>query len=73
MNTIAEIEIAIERLPISQVDELAAWIEELRLRRSAEPQIEAWLEHARGAAQPGVSTDDVLQKTRGVRTSPSSR
>jgi hypothetical protein len=65
MNTLGEIESAIERLPASQVAELAAWLEHFRLQRRIEPSGEAWLEHARGAARPGVTTERVLALTRG--------
>ena len=33
MGSILEIEAAIEKLPTTQVDELAVWLEHLRLRR----------------------------------------
>ena len=65
MNTIAEIENAIERLPAPQVAELAAWLEQFRARRAMQPPAEAWLERARGAARPGVTTEDLLALTRG--------
>jgi hypothetical protein len=39
MNTIAEIEAAIENLPKPQVDELAAWLEDLRARRAVPRQL----------------------------------
>ena len=44
MNTIAEIEIAIEHLPVPQVAELAAWLEQFRVRCAMQPPAEAWLE-----------------------------
>lgn len=65
MNTIAEIESAIKRLPAPQVAELAAWLEQFRQRGDAQPPAEAWLETARGVARPGVTTEDVLTLTRG--------
>ena len=65
MNTIAEIETAIERLPAAQVDELAVWLEAHRARRAASLAAEAWLERARGAALPDVTTADVMIITRG--------
>jgi hypothetical protein len=64
MNTIAEIETAIERLPAPQVDELAAWLEQLRQRRTMPLPVEAWLDRARGAALPGATTDELLALTR---------
>lgn len=60
-----EIEIAIERLPAEQVDELAAWLEAFRSRREAAFDAETWLNRARGAAQPGIHTADIMALTRG--------
>lgn len=64
MSTITEIEAAIENLPAPQVDELAGWLETLRLRRATPAPVESWLESARGAAAPGVTTADVMALTR---------
>jgi phosphoserine phosphatase len=50
METITEIEDAIEKLPYPQVEELAAWIEAFRARR---------------AAPPGVTTENIMALTRG--------
>ncbi len=60
-----EIEAAIERLPEPQVDELAAWLETFRVRRTNRPPVESWLNRAVGAARPGVTTADVMALTRG--------
>ena len=65
MSTIAEIEVAIERLPAADVETLAVWLETLRQRWAVKPAAEAWLNQARGAARPGVSTADVMELTRG--------
>lgn len=65
MSTIAEIESAIERLPAKEVEALAVWLETVRIRSVAKPAVEAWLNQSRGAAQPGVSTADVMTLTRG--------
>jgi hypothetical protein len=65
MSTIAAIEAAIENLPAPQVDELADWLETLRARRATPPSVESWLEHARGAARPNVTTANVMALTRG--------
>ena len=65
MNTIAEIEIVIERLPTLQVEELAIWLEAYRVRRAAALAAEAWLKRAWGAALPDVTTADVMALTRG--------
>jgi len=65
MSTIADIEAAIENLPAPQVDELAGWLETLRAQRATPPRAESWLEHARGAARPDVTTTSVMALTRG--------
>ena len=65
MTTITEIEAAIEKLPASQMAELAGWLEELRVRRATPPPVETWLERARGAARPGTTTATVMDLTRG--------
>ena len=65
MSSIAEIENAIEKLPAPQVDELAVWLETLRVRRATPPPVESWLERARGAAAAGVTTANVMALTRG--------
>jgi len=64
MSSLAEIEAAIEVLPARQVDQLARWLEALRQRRATPPPIESWLRRARGAAWPGVKTQDVMILTR---------
>ena len=65
MSNIAEIEAAIEKLPDPQVDQLTRWLETLRQRRATPPPVESWLKRARGAALPGVKTQDVMTLTRG--------
>jgi hypothetical protein len=65
MSNIAEIEAAIENLPGPQVDQLARWLEEFRQRRATPPPVESWLQSARGAALPGMKTQDVMALTRG--------
>jgi hypothetical protein len=65
MSTLTEIATAIEQLPTSQVDELAAWLEEYRARRATSPSADDWLDRARGAARPGVTTAEVMALTRG--------
>ena len=64
MSTVAEIESAIEKLGAPEVEELAVWLETYRARRAARVSAEAWLERARGAARPGVTTADVMALTR---------
>jgi hypothetical protein len=65
MSNIAEIEAAIEKLPAPQLDQLARWLETFRQRRATPPPVESWLQRARGAALPGVTTKDVMVLTRG--------
>ena len=65
MSSIAEIENAIEKLPARQVNELAGWLERLRVRRATPESVESWLQRARGAALPGETTAKVLALTRG--------
>jgi hypothetical protein len=65
MSTIEEIETAIERLPEHQLTELIAWLEQLRRRRGAPPAVETWLDRARGAARSGITTEEVMEATRG--------
>lgn len=65
MSNLEEIEAAIENLPAPQVEQLAHWLDTLRQRRAAPPPVESWLERARGAALPGVTTKDVMALTRG--------
>lgn len=64
MSTIAEIEVAIERLAQPEIEELAAWLEEHRARRAALLTADTWLQRARGAALPDVTTADVMALTR---------
>ena len=65
MSSIAEIETAIENLPAPQVEELAGWLETLRLRRATPAPVESWLARARGAAVPGETTARIMVLTRG--------
>jgi hypothetical protein len=65
MSNIAEIEAAIEKLPVPQVDQLAHWLETFRRRRATPPPVENWLQRARGAAIPSMKTKDVMALTRG--------
>ena len=65
MSTIAEIESAIANLSPPQVEELAAWLEAMRVRRATPPRVESWLERARGVALPGARTADIMALTRG--------
>jgi len=65
MSSIAEIENAIEKLPAPQVDELAGWLETLRVKRATPATVENWLQCARGAARSGETTGKVMALTRG--------
>ena len=65
MSSIVEIESAIEKLSAQQLDELAGWLELLRMKRTVLPPVENWLQHARGAALAGQTTEHVMALTRG--------
>jgi len=65
MSSVAEIEAAIEQLPPQQVEELASWLETRRAERKTSISFDEWLEKAKGAARPGVTTQDVMELTRG--------
>jgi hypothetical protein len=65
MNTITEIEHAIEKLAAPQVEELAHWLEGLRAKRATPVAVERWLQQARGAAISGETTDAVMALSRG--------
>jgi len=65
MNTLGEIESAIERLTPAEMAELAAWLEQFCGRQVMRANNDTWLECARGAARPGVTTEGVLALTRG--------
>lgn len=68
MSTLVDIEVAIEKLPTPQIDELALWLEAHRASRAASqgsPATEAWLLQARGAARSGVTTAEAMALTRG--------
>jgi hypothetical protein len=65
MKTITEIEVAIEQLPTPQVEELVDWLLMLRQKRAILTPVEKWLQHARGAARPCETTDNILGQTRG--------
>ncbi len=59
-----EIEAAIRTLSDQVLDELAEWIEALQRWRKGVPSVDAWLQGARGAAKPGVTTNSIMTLTR---------
>jgi hypothetical protein len=65
MSNLAEIEAAIERLAEPQIEELSKWLDRRLAAKSDLSTLEAWLQQARGAAAPGVTTDALLEATRG--------
>lgn len=65
MSSVAEIEAAIEKLPVSQVDQLAQWLEVFLQRRVSRPALENWLLNAKGAAVPDAQTQAIMNLTRG--------
>lgn len=66
MNTIAEIEKAIQSLTPTQVEELAHWFEEFRTSRVDSSSVETWLRQARGSALPGKTTESIMKLSRGT-------
>jgi hypothetical protein len=64
VSTVSEIEQAIEKLPVPQVDELACWFETFRQRRTPTQTAEKWLEAARGAATTRLTTAEIMSLTR---------
>ena len=65
MSSVAEIEAAIEKLPVPQVDQLAHWLEVFLQRRVSTPALENWLLNAKGAAVPDAQTQAIMNLTRG--------
>jgi len=65
MSSVAEIEAAIEKLPVPQVDQLASWLADFCRQRTSPPSVESWLQRARGAAINGVETQEIMRFTRG--------
>ena len=63
MSNIAEIEAAIEKLPGTQVEQLARWPDDYRQRRATPPPVESWLQRARGTALPDVKTEDLILRS----------
>jgi hypothetical protein len=64
MSNVAEIEAAIEKLPVPQVQKLADWFEGFLQRRLPGSDVENWLKYAKGAAVSGVRTEEVMNLTR---------
>jgi hypothetical protein len=64
MSSVAEIEAAIEKLPVPQVDQLAHWLEGFLQRRVSTPALENWLLNAKGAAVPDAQTQAIMKLTR---------
>lgn len=62
--SLAEIEAAIERLPSAEVEQLAQWLETLRVRRATPLPVDSWLEGARGGANAGRTTAEIMALTR---------
>ena len=64
MKTIEEIEDAIKKLPPPEVEQLVGWLESLK-PNGRSTSVETWLQKARGAAVPGVTTANIMAQTRG--------
>jgi hypothetical protein len=65
MSSVAEIEAAIEKLPLPQVDQLAHWLEGFLQRRVSTPALENWLLNAKGSAVLDSQTQAIMNLTRG--------
>jgi hypothetical protein len=65
MSSVAEIEAAIEKLPVPEVDQLAHWLEGFLQRRVSTPALGTWLLNAKGAAVPDAQTQAIMNLTRG--------
>jgi hypothetical protein len=69
MSALAEIEAAVEQLPLAQQEKLyvhvGARLESRPKRGLTTEGIEAWLKTARGAAIPGITAEQVMAMTRG--------
>ena len=65
MSSVAEIEAAIEKLPLPQVDQLAHWLEGFLQRPVSTPTLENWLLNAKGAVVPDSQTQAIMNLTRG--------
>lgn len=65
MSSVAEIEAAIEKMSVPQVEQLAHWLEGFLQRRVSTPALENWLLNAKGAAVPDAQTQAIMKLTRG--------
>jgi hypothetical protein len=65
MSSVAEIEAAIEKMSVPQVEQLAHWLEGFLQRRVSTPALENWLLNAKGAAVPHAQTQSIMNLTRG--------
>jgi hypothetical protein len=65
MSSVAEIEAAIEKMSVPQVEQLAHWLEGFLQRRVSTPALENWLLNAKGAVVPDAQTQAIMKLTRG--------
>jgi hypothetical protein len=63
--SLEEIEAEIERLPSNEVEQLARWLDARRSRRATATAVDDWLDRARGAANSGQTTEQIMALTRG--------
>jgi hypothetical protein len=63
MSNLAETETAIEKLPGTQVEQLARWLDDFRQRRATPPPLATWLQRAHGDALPDVKTEDLILRS----------
>jgi hypothetical protein len=60
VSSVAEIEAAIEKLPVPPVDQLADWLEGFLQRRVSTPALENWFLDAKGEAVPDAQTQAIM-------------
>lgn len=63
--SLEEIEAEIERLPINDVEQLAQWLDARRGGPRPPSSVDDWLSRARGAANAGQTTAQIMALTRG--------
>jgi hypothetical protein len=64
MDTVEEIQAAIAKLSHVQIAELAVWMDSLLHRGLTPVALDDWLDRARGAAIPGITTEGIMALTR---------
>jgi hypothetical protein len=65
VSSVAEIDAAIEKLPVPDVDQLAHWFQGFLQRRVPAPALENRLRNAKGAPISGTRTQELMKLTCG--------